>query len=86
MDRDDGDGGVGRLRHERRVLLCQGKRRKNTAGGVTYENGVPRAGLRGVREHGAFEKRDWRNLLSVKEHRDAVPDDHVLCADGAGKR
>ena len=25
MDRDDGDGGVGRLRHERRVLLCQGK-------------------------------------------------------------
>ena len=25
VDRDDGDGGVGRLRHERRVLLCQGK-------------------------------------------------------------
>lgn len=25
VDRDDGDGGVGSLRHERRVLLCQGK-------------------------------------------------------------
>ena len=37
-----------------------------------------------MREHGAFEKETGESF-EREEHRDAVPDDHVLCADGAGK-
>ena len=37
-----------------------------------------------MREHGAFEK-EIGESFEREEHRDAVPDDHVLCADGAGK-
>ena len=35
-----------------------------------------------MREHGAFEKETGESF-EREEHRDAVPDDHVLCADGA---